>query len=221
MAVQALSKFGTEIAWTSTRIVPPFGRSPQRKPNRLSDCSIGRFGLLALSMDVAPYRLFVLRHAHSSWALPGQRDHHRPLDERGKDDAEQLGRVLASECLSLDIAFSSTATRARSTLDLVAPGFQSIGKTEWLDELYAQGSDAYLSAIKSALEAHTVLIVGHNPMIEEFTMSAVREDQEAIDRLRAGMPTCAFAEISCDNGPADIEAGKGRLMRLLLPREMA
>ena len=172
-------------------------------------------------MDVAPYRLFVLRHAHSSWALPGQRDHHRPLDERGKSDADQLRRVLASESLSLDVAFSSTATRARSTFERVAPAFRDIGKTEWLDELYAQGSDAYLAAIQSTPDARTVLIVGHNPMIEDFTISAVREDEAAMDRLKSGIPTCAFAEIVCDNGPSDIEAGKGRLTRLLLPRDMA
>ncbi|RFC63708.1 histidine phosphatase family protein [Fulvimarina endophytica] len=166
-------------------------------------------------------RLFVLRHAHSSWALPGQRDHQRVLDERGRRDAERLADELKDEAIEIDSVLCSTAARARETFEIAKPAFARIGKTTFTDDLYAFGPEAYVAAIEAETDASTILVVGHNPMIEDFALSLVGTDSKAYQKLREGLPTCGFAEFACEDGFATMAKGGASLSRLLLPREMA
>ena len=62
-------------------------------------------------------RLLVLRHAKSSWKHHDLKDHDRPLNKRGMRDAPRMGRLMREEGVVPEWAFSSTATRARVTLD--------------------------------------------------------------------------------------------------------
>ncbi|NDV85200.1 histidine phosphatase family protein [Aurantimonas aggregata] len=165
-------------------------------------------------------RLFILRHAHSSWALPGQRDHQRPLDERGRDDAFRLGAFLAKAEWRIDAVASSTATRATETLDLVRPALPAGTPEHLSDSLYALGVDAYYAEACRVGDAGGVLIIGHNPTIEEFTVSLAGDGEaEALETLAAGFPTCGLAIVEFGTTLADITPGAGRLRRLLVPAE--
>ena len=176
-------------------------------------------------MVSAPHRLFVLRHAHSSWALPGQRDHQRALDDRGREDAKRLAETIRSEGIAIDCVQCSTATRAMETLEIVEPAFTSIGETIRSDDLYALGPEAYVDAMCTAPDARSVLIIGHNPMIEDFCLSLVAEDSKAWFKLREGLPTCGFVEFVAahgnDGGFKAFKNGGSTMERILLPREMA
>ncbi|MER0237462.1 histidine phosphatase family protein [Fulvimarina sp. MAC8] len=168
--------------------------------------------------------MFVLRHAHSSWALPGQRDHQRALDDRGREDAKRLAEAIEAEGIAIDCVQCSSATRAKETLEIVEPAFKSIGETIMSDDLYALGPEAYVAAMCAALDARSVLIIGHNPMIEDFCLSLVAEDSKAWFKLREGLPTCGFVEFSVNDGDGGFETlknGGGTMQRILLPREMA
>ncbi|EAU42945.1 hypothetical protein FP2506_08886 [Fulvimarina pelagi HTCC2506] len=168
--------------------------------------------------------MFVLRHAHSSWALPGQRDHQRALDDRGRQDAKRLAEAIEAEGLSIDRTHCSSATRAKETLEIIEPAFKSIGETVMSDDLYALGPEAYVSAMCANPDASTVLIIGHNPMIEDFCLSLVAEDSKAWFKLREGLPTCGFVEFAVtegDDGFETLKNGGGTMQRILLPREMA
>ena len=57
-------------------------------------------------------RLLLLRHAKSSRDNPALEDRERPLNERGKEAAKQMGRLLREEGLVPDLIVSSTAVRA-------------------------------------------------------------------------------------------------------------
>jgi phosphohistidine phosphatase len=173
-------------------------------------------------MSAAPRsRLFILRHAHSSWALPGQRDHQRPLDERGRGDAIRLGRFLADQDWGIDAVASSTATRATETLDLVRPALKPGTPEHLSDSLYALGVDAYLAEARRLGEASGLLLVGHNPMIEEFTVSLSGDGEpEALKTLSAGFPTCGLAIVEFSTALSDISAGAGMLRRLLVPADL-
>jgi len=62
-------------------------------------------------------RLFVLRHAKSSWDDPALEDFNRPLNDRGWKAAGRMGRELKQRELRFDLVMSSMAARARETLD--------------------------------------------------------------------------------------------------------
>ncbi|MDY8109197.1 histidine phosphatase family protein [Fulvimarina sp. 2208YS6-2-32] len=172
-------------------------------------------------MVSTPHRLFILRHAHSSWALPGQRDHQRNLDDRGREEAARLADAIEAEAIEIDCAHCSTASRARETFDLVKPAFKAIARTELSDDLYGLGPEAYIAAMCADPDARTVLVIGHNPMIEDFALSLVPQDSKAYAKLREGLPTCGFIEFSCAQGFKAMADGGGTMERILLPHEMA
>jgi len=63
--------------------------------------------------------LILLRHAKSDWT-GGEADIDRGLAKRGRRQAPDAGRWLASSIERIDLAVVSPANRARRTWDLVA-----------------------------------------------------------------------------------------------------
>ena len=66
-------------------------------------------------------RLWLLRHAKSSWDDPGLADHDRPLAPRGRKAGKRMRRWAAEHDVRPDLVLCSTAVRAQATLELVAP----------------------------------------------------------------------------------------------------
>lgn len=114
-------------------------------------------------------RLLILRHAKSSWADSSQDDWHRPLNERGQQDAPRVGKWLSERSVVPDVIITSDAVRARTTAQAVA---KTAGYTHELivePALYLATPDdviAVLNAVKE--DAQVVMIVGHNPGLEEM-----------------------------------------------------
>ena len=113
--------------------------------------------------------VLLLRHAKSSWKHPDLGDHDRPLNKRGKGDAPLMGRLLKREDLVPDIIISSTSLRARATAEAVAKASSFDGEIVLNKSLYAAGPEAYLHVIHALSNEYVrVLIVGHNPGLEEL-----------------------------------------------------
>jgi len=113
--------------------------------------------------------VLLLRHAKSSWKHPDLGDHDRPLNKRGKGDAPLMGRLLKREDLVPDIIISSTSLRARATAEAVAKASSYDGEIVLNKSLYAAGPEAYLGVIHALSDEYVrVLIVGHNPGLEEL-----------------------------------------------------
>ena len=81
-------------------------------------------------------RLILMRHAKSDWDAPFGSDHDRPLSKRGVRAATAMGIVLARSKLVPDHAISSSAVRARTTLDLARESGDWSTTVEVTDELY-------------------------------------------------------------------------------------
>ena len=179
-------------------------------------------------------RLFLLRHAHSSWALPGQRDHQRPLDARGHAQAEELRALIAGRAFAFDRIVCSTATRAEATLDIVlGESLRGAGKCaertnepaepqapvvtpEICDGLYALGVDAYYEEARKGGTA--ILMIGHNPMIEAFALSLAGGGEDAaLAALRRGLATCGMAIVDFAGPAGAIMPGAGHLAELIEP----
>jgi len=113
--------------------------------------------------------LLLLRHAKAEPAEQNQLDHDRPLAKRGRRDAPRMGEYLLEHSLIPDAIFSSTATRARETTELVASAMAFGGPIEFTRTLYMAGPRVYVDLLKyEAGDARTVLVVGHNPGLEDL-----------------------------------------------------
>ena len=66
-------------------------------------------------------RLYLLRHAKSSWKDEGLADHDRPLARRGRRAAKAIARHLREQGVEPELVLCSTARRARETLEAKFP----------------------------------------------------------------------------------------------------
>lgn len=136
---------------------------------------------------MAPKRLFLLRHAKSSWDDSKVDDHSRPLNERGKRDAVIMGRRLRQRGWVPDRIVSSGAVRAYATARAVARELRypvrAIVKT---DDLYLAEPSTLLACVLATSDmVGSLMLVAHNPGLTDFANALC---DERIDNL----PTCGL-----------------------------
>ena len=132
--------------------------------------------------------LLVLRHAKSSWNDPEPDDHARPLNKRGRRDGPRMGELMRKYGLMPDIVISSDAVRAQLTADAVAEAARYAGEILLDPRLYMASPADILSLLRTVREnAETVMIIGHNPGLEELVEQLTGERQD--------FPTAALAHI--------------------------
>jgi phosphohistidine phosphatase len=132
--------------------------------------------------------LLVLRHAKSSWNDPELDDHERPLNERGRRDGPRMGKLVREYGLIPDIVISSDAVRARLTAEAVAEAAHYAGEILLDPHLYMARPADILSLLTAVRKnPDTVMIVGHNPGLEELVERLTGERQD--------LPTAALAQI--------------------------
>src|SRR4030042_7131909 len=113
--------------------------------------------------------LLLLRHAKSSWKQPDVNDHERPLNKRGKKEAPKVGKYLKENDLVPDLILSSTARRAHDTAEAVADECGFEGQIDMDQDLYLSDAACYQDILRRLPDdARRVLVVGHNPDIEEL-----------------------------------------------------
>jgi phosphohistidine phosphatase len=160
--------------------------------------------------------LLVLRHAKSSWREAELADHDRPLNKRGKRDAPRMGELMRAEGLLPDLILTSSARRALTTAELVAEASGYDGEIQVSRDLYAAGPEEFIDALCALPdELETVMVVGHNPGLEELV--------EALTEESSAMPTAALAQVELKIVRwVDLqEEGGGRLVNLWLPRNLS
>ena len=130
-------------------------------------------------------KLFLLRHAKSSWASY-EDDHDRKLSARGLEDARTLGLHLKRQNLFFDVTLCSSAIRTKETLEIIQHNHHTgFGKINYRDDLY-HASDEVTKKIIKEHDAPSILLVSHNPGISSlisYLSNIVNYDY----------PTCVFA----------------------------
>jgi phosphohistidine phosphatase len=165
-------------------------------------------------------RLFLLRHAKAGWAAPGMRDFDRPLDASGVADAEATGVAMRACGYVPDLTLCSNARRARETLEGIA-GHADTGRVLFSDALYSEDAAGYLSIIRGNGGAGSLLVIGHNPMMEDLAMAMAGTGEEsARATLNSGFPTSGLAVIRFEGSLADAAPGGGHLEGFLTPADL-
>jgi phosphohistidine phosphatase len=167
-------------------------------------------------------RLILLRHAKSDWP-PAVADLERPLAARGRAEAPALGDFMIREGLRPDLALVSPARRTRETWTLVAAAFPELPPHRTDPRLYMATAEGLLDFVRAADEgATTLLILGHNPGLEEFARLLVGGgNKEAMKRLAGSFPTSALAviEFAADHW-SELLPQEGTLVQFVTPRSL-
>ena len=158
--------------------------------------------------------LLVLRHAKSNWDDSAAKDHERPLNARGERDAPRMGQLARDEQLRPELIVSSDAVRARMTASAMA---DATGGQLLLDpRLYHAGATDILAALRSVVQENvaTVMIVGHNPGLEELIAQLTGE--------RENLPTAALARLALPiERWSDLDTStRGTLVGLWRPKDL-
>ena len=148
-------------------------------------------------------RLLLMRHAKSDYPH-GVGDHDRPLNRRGRLAAPLMAAWLREENAVPDLAFVSSAVRARETWTRMAMD----GPAETREALYLFSASTILAQAKSAPDdARTLLVLCHQPGIEDCADRLL--DGERVD----GYPTAKIAAITFDASRwRDIDFRAGTLL---------
>ncbi len=167
-------------------------------------------------------RLFVLRHAKSSWDDPSLADHDRPLNDRGRDALPKLQRALMEHTDAIDVALCSSAARTLATLDGVRGALREDVEVVVDTELYGASGQTWLERCRELDdEVGGALLVGHNPGLEDLIAELTGSGEaEALDQLAAKVPTGALACCSFDGSWHQLVADSCHLDALLIPKRL-
>lgn len=137
-------------------------------------------------------RLFLIRHAKSSWELNVE-DFHRTLNKRGNTDAPIMAKRMHSKALTLDAIFCSPAVRAFSTAQYFAKEFgYTTDDILLIPSLYLAKPEVYRSIIDDTDDKFSsIAIFAHNPGITDFANSLTNVQ---ID----DMPTCSIYAVQSE-----------------------
>lgn len=158
--------------------------------------------------------LYLLRHAKSSWDDASQPDFERPLANRGREACALIGEYIEEKGIDFDLVVVSTAVRTRETIELVKERAKFRGEVRYDERIY-EATVSQLLEIVSQIDndRESVLLVGHNPGIEDLLALLTGEHQR--------VTTANFAKIKLEATKwSGTLANKGTLEWIIRPREI-
>jgi len=114
-------------------------------------------------------KLYIIRHAKSSWDSDAKSDFDRPLNKRGKRDAPLMGEVLKELDVMPDLILASSAKRTTMTALILA---EKIGYDEEIvfeDDLYLASDseiDGFIKRVDDSI--NSLFVIAHNPGVTNF-----------------------------------------------------
>jgi len=166
-------------------------------------------------------RLFVLRHAKSSWDDPGLADHERPLAPRGRRAIEAIATHVNAAGIAPQLVLCSSARRARETLEGVAVGGEHLIEPE----LYGASCEELLERLHRVPdEIESVMVVGHNPTLQALVIR-LANGEEATDGshladVRRKFPTGGLATLTFDGAWTELSPRSARLAAYVRPKSL-
>ena len=159
-------------------------------------------------------RLFLLRHAKSSWSDPSLEDHDRPLAPRGRKAGKLIRAHLRREQIRVGLVLCSSARRARETLELVAPP----GEVQIERGLYGASADELLGRLRLVPEeVDAVMLIGHEPALSQLAIRLVGGASELAARK---FPTAALATLTFTGPWGTLAPEQAALAAFITPREL-
>jgi phosphohistidine phosphatase len=165
-------------------------------------------------------RLFVMRHAKSSWDNPGLDDHERPLAPRGRRAVEVMGSYLETTGIAPQLVLCSTSRRTRETLEGIAVGGEHLIEPA----LYSATCEEIVTRLRQLPDTiSSVMLIGHNPTVQILVLRLSNNDGSGLsdprrEAMKRKFPTGALATLSFDCAWSDLAAGRARLEEFVTPK---
>jgi len=164
-----------------------------------------------------------MRHAKSSWDNSYKDDFDRPLNSRGKENAQMMAKHIHSLGFKPELTLSSSAVRCKQTLELIIPYFPKKMDIRYLDELYLAPERAILEMIKSIeLSINQMLVIGHNPGLSDLSQSLIYSSNKKNDYFGTQQfPTSAASifEMSIDNW-LNLKLSDSKIIDFVTPKKL-
>lgn len=157
--------------------------------------------------------LYLLRHGKSDWHADYDADHERPLNDRGRRAAQRMGKFLSRIGQEPDLILTSSAVRARTTVELAAAAGKWDSPTEITSDLYETTHHTVLSLIRLQDDScDRLLLAGHQPTWSEVVAGLIGGGF-------VKMSTAALARIDFNvAGWAEVSLGGGILAWVVTPK---
>ena len=141
-------------------------------------------------------KLYILRHAKSSWKDFSLNDFDRPLNKRGGRDAPLMAERMVQRDIEPDIIISSPAKRARTTAGYFSKALET--PVIYEDLIYEASVAQLMEIIKENFRDYdTMMLVGHNPSL---TVLSTMLTGYPIDNIpTAGIVGIAFEDDTIDD----------------------
>ena len=173
-------------------------------------------------------RLLLLRHAKSDWSKDAD-DHDRPLSMRGRKAAPAMAAYMRSQDYLPQAVLCSTAQAdagnprlASRGLDRRSPPFATSR------ELYLADWPVLLANLKKApARASPLLLVGHNPGMEQLAVALALQpkglpERARLQQLTQKFPTAALAVLDFEIASwRFLKPGLGQLVDYVRPKDLA
>lgn len=166
-------------------------------------------------------RLFILRHAKSSWDDPGLADHERPLAPRGRRAVEAIAAHVNAAGIEPELVLCSSSRRTRETLEGVGVGGEHVIESD----LYGASCQEVLERLhRVPEEVESVMLVGHNPTLQALVLrladDEVAADASYLGEVRRKFPTGALATLTFDGTWEELSPRSARLASYVRPKSL-
>ncbi len=160
-------------------------------------------------------RIYLIRHAKSSWKDTDTDDFDRDLNKRGKKDAPMMGKRLKKLGIKPDFVLCSPAKRAKKTAQKICKELDFGCKDIAYDgSLYESSVQDYMDAIKKIDEnKKEVFVVGHN-----MTLTYLAESLSGV--IIGNMPTCSVVCVEFDGYFAELEEKSANMVFFDFPKSV-
>lgn len=168
--------------------------------------------------------LGLFRHAKSDWNDARLRDFDRPLNQRGRTGAALMGLHIRDHGVKWDRVIASPAVRVTQTINLAADAAGDAPPIIWDRRIYLASSPTLIDLLREVDgDPASILMVGHNPGLEDLIFDLVPDDGTSPlrDRVEEKFPTATYAvlDLAIERW-ADIDDECARLVHLKRPRDL-
>ena len=158
-------------------------------------------------------RIILFRHGKSDWNTNAGSDHERPLSKRGERDSITMGQFIATSGQIPDYIISSSANRARTTVEIASSEGEWDSPISISDALYCAHNNSVLEVIREVPEKYaSVMLVGHDPAWSDLASHFIGGGD--IQLKTASMACIDFEIVTWD----EVDYGLGVLAWFLQPK---
>jgi phosphohistidine phosphatase len=164
-------------------------------------------------------RLYLLRHAKSSWDDPSLSDRDRPLAKRGRRATKLIAKHMRESGISPSLVICSSATRTRETLEGIMPALDAPA-ISIEPGLYGASPLGLLDRVRRIdPPIDSAMLIGHQPAIQELALGLAGDGSD-VARVRSKFPTAALATLLFAGEWSRLSEGGAELIAFTKPKEL-